>query len=58
MIRYQQSAVTSRASPPKNAHRNLVTQVVHYLREMSPEAADERYENVLRQRNLFVYKTE
>lgn len=32
-------------------------QVVFYLREMSPEEADEKYENVMRQRHMFIYKS-
>ena len=33
-------------------------QVVFYLKEMAPEEADEKYENVMRQRHMFIYKKE
>ncbi len=33
-------------------------QVVFYLKQMAPEEADEKYENVMRQRHMFIYKTE
>ena len=33
-------------------------QVVFYLKEMAPEEADEKYANVMRQRNMFIYKKE
>ena len=32
--------------------------MVFYLKEMSPEEADEKYENVMRQRHMFIYKKE
>lgn len=33
-------------------------QVIFYLKQMAPEEADEKYENVMRQRHMFIYKTE
>ncbi len=36
----------------------ILMQVVFYLKQMAPEEADEKYENVMRQRHMFIYKTE
>jgi hypothetical protein len=40
------------------SHSFCLLQVVFFLKQMAPEEADEKYENVMRQRHMFIYKKE